>query len=102
MRILTTVCSVAFVAACATILSLPAVESPAPGGAITGKVTFSGKAPENTPWTVGKNRKVCNNSKTLDRIMVDKAGGVANCFIIVKGVKGATAGMHTGKLEQRG
>ena len=86
----------------AIVFARPSLESPSPGATLTGKVTFSGKAPVNTPWTVGKNRKVCSNSKTLDRIIVDKSGGVANCFIIVKGAKGSTAGMKPAVMEQKG
>ncbi|HZV12011.1 MAG TPA: carboxypeptidase regulatory-like domain-containing protein [Candidatus Kapabacteria bacterium] len=66
---------------------------PQSDGTITGKVTFSGAVPKNTPWKITKNMKVCGHVKTLDRLLVDKSGGVANTFIILKGVSGSTAGM---------
>jgi hypothetical protein len=68
---------------------------PDSGGTITGKVTFSGTVPKNTPWKITKNPKICGHTKTLDRLLVDKNGGVANTFIILKGASGSTAGMGT-------
>ena len=77
-------------------------ESPAPASSgLSGSVVFDGKAPENQVWTVGKNRNTCGNSKTLDRIVVNSKGGVANSLIIVKGVKGSPSGMSAVKITQK-
>lgn len=91
--------AIAFTAALLVVHS--SKESPSPAGGLTGKVTFSGKAPENQSWTIGKNRAVCGGAKTLDRIIVDKNGGVANAFIIVKNVRGSVGGMKAPKIEQK-
>jgi len=93
---------IAVAVATALLLVHPSKGSPSPSGGLTGKVTFSGKAPANQSWTIGKNRAVCGGSKTLDRIMVDKNGGVANAVIIVKNVKGSVAGMAAPKIIQKG
>lgn len=57
---------------------------PQSGGSISGKITFPRVPPKNTVWTVTKNKNICGHEKPLDRIIVDKNGGVANAFIYVK------------------
>ncbi len=73
----------------------------AAGGTITGKVTFSGSAPKNATYAIGKNVKACGTSKPLDRIVV-KNGNVANCFVYLKDVRGGSTGNVKPLLEQKG
>ena len=77
---------------------------PQSGGTITGTVTFSGTPPKNEQWTVKKDVKACSHSKTLDRILVGKNGGVANAFVILEGVPAGSLGAMNKKptIDQRG
>ncbi len=72
-------------------------------GTISGSVTFAGAPPKNEQWTVKKDTKVCSHSKTLDRLVVSKKGGVANAFIILKNAPSGSLGSFNAKpsIEQR-
>jgi plastocyanin len=65
--------------------SAPATPS---GGTLTGQLKWSGSKPKLEMWKVDKDTRSCSKTKSLDRLVIGKSGGVANAFVIIEGVKG--------------
>lgn len=71
----------------AVALTVASARKIAPTGTITGKVTFAGKPPA-TP-AVKITDPFCKKQKVkTDTVRLDKAGGVADAFVVLRGVTG--------------
>src|SRR5262249_38802863 len=88
----------------------PAAEAPADykvievanGGVISGTVKWTGPAPMLEEIRVTKDPATCGKSKKNARLIVGKAGGVADAYVYVAGIKaGAKIEPKDGMLEQR-
>ncbi|MFQ5667824.1 MAG: carboxypeptidase regulatory-like domain-containing protein [Candidatus Binatia bacterium] len=66
------------------------VASVANGGVIAGKVTWEGSRPHLDPFPINRNADVCDplgkGQRPSNRLMIDKAGGVENAVVFLKGV----------------
>ena len=57
------------------------------GGSISGKITFSGKAPAPRKIKVNKDRGACGNEQTSEVLLVGKDGGIQNVVVTITGIK---------------
>jgi len=82
-------------AAAARIAAVAAVaafvaSTPAAAGAIAGKVTFPGKAPDPRPITITKDETVCGRTPLVDEsLVVGAGGGVKNALVRILDAQGA-------------
>ena len=56
------------------------------GGSISGKITFSGKAPAPRMVSIDKDQAVCGKEKASEELMVGKDGGIQNVVVRITGI----------------
>ncbi len=61
--------------------------SVANGGSISGKITFSGKAPAPRMISIDKDQAVCGKEKASQELLVGKDGGIQNVVVRITGIK---------------
>ena len=61
--------------------------SVANGGSISGKITFSGKAPAPRMIKIDKDQGVCGKEKASQDLLVGKGGGIQNVVVKITGIK---------------
>jgi plastocyanin len=57
------------------------------GGSISGKVTFTGKAPEPKMIAVDKDQAVCGKERATQDLLVGKGGGIQNAVVKIFGIQ---------------
>ncbi len=57
------------------------------GGSISGKITFSGKAPAPRKIKVNKDHGACGNEHTSEELLMGKDGGIQNVVVTITGIK---------------
>lgn len=94
-----------YVAVCMLALFALAIPVSAQSGTITGHVKFTGTAPPNgrIPMGADPNCLTINSGKriTADTVLVSAGGGLANTFVMLRGVTGGAAG-PAAVIDQRG
>ncbi|MHB8419983.1 MAG: hypothetical protein ACYDCL_18055 [Myxococcales bacterium] len=85
----------AFVAAPGSGLALPPPKGytggpVAGGGAIRGRVTFTGKVPKLPPARCARDPEICGRPRPDERLLVDSSGGVRNAIVSLSDI-------HAGK-----
>ena len=63
------------------------VQDVAGGGSISGKITFSGAAPEPTKFPIEKNPEVCGTGvREVQEVTVDGSGGLQHVVVFIKAI----------------
>ena len=57
------------------------------GGSISGKITFSGKAPAPRMIKIDKDQAVCGNEQASEQLLVGKGGGMQNVVVKITEIK---------------
>ena len=57
------------------------------GGSISGKITFSGKAPAPRMIKIDKDTGVCGKEQASEALLVGKGGGIQNVVVKITGIK---------------